>query len=296
MTELTYALVTPVRDEERNLRRLAEAVMSQEAAPNSWVIVDNGSKDGTIELARELQRRYTWVRVLSSLPTKVAEPGAPVVRAFHAGVQELKAPIDIVVKLDADVSFEPDFFKRLLSEFSFNHRLGIASGECLEESDGQWVIRPVTSGHARGATRAYRWQCLRDVLPLPECVGWDTVDEVKANVLGWTTGTIPGVSFYHHRPVGARDGAPWSRWVRQGTGAHYLGYRFSYLLARTIHRSFRNPAAMGMLFGYLVASARRSRRHPDRAVRDHLRRRQGLSRLPLRAREALGRRRGSLGT
>jgi glycosyltransferase involved in cell wall biosynthesis len=295
MTDLTYALVTPVRDEERNLRRLAEAVASQDVAPNSWVIVDNGSKDGSVEFARELQRRHRWVRVLSSPPTDVAEPGGPVVRAFHVGVQELKGPIDIVVKLDADVSFEPDYFKRLLSEFSSDRRLGIASGECLEQKAGRWHIRPVTAGHARGATRAYRWQCLQDVLPLPERVGWDTVDEVKANVLGWTTGTIPGVRFYHHRAVGARDGAPWSRWVRQGTGAHYVGYRFPYLLARTMHRSLRNPAAIGMLVGYAVAVVKRSERHEDRAVLEHLRRRQSMHRLPLRAREALGRVRGSIG-
>jgi poly-beta-1,6-N-acetyl-D-glucosamine synthase len=295
MTELTYALVTPVRDDEPNLRRLAEAVTSQQAAPKSWVIVDNGSKDGTIELARELQRRHVWVRVLSSPPTEVAEPGGPVVRAFHTGVQGLKEPTDVVVKLDADVSFEADYFQRLLSEFSSDRRLGIASGECLEQNAGRWQVRPVTAGHARGATRAYRWDCLQAVLPLPERLGWDTVDEVKANVLGWTTGTIPGVRFYHHRPVGARDGAPWSRWVRQGSGAHYVGYRFPYLLARTIHRSLRNPAALGMLVGYFGAVARRSERHEDRAVLEHLRKRQSMHQLPRRAREALGRVRGSVG-
>jgi biofilm PGA synthesis N-glycosyltransferase PgaC len=295
MTELTYALVTPVRDEELNLRRLAAAVTSQETAPNTWVIVDNGSRDGTIELARELQRRHPWVRVFSSPPTEVAEPGGPVVRAFHAGLKELKEPVDVVVKLDADVSFEPDYFRRLLNEFSSNSRLGIASGECLEQKAGRWRIRPVTEGHARGATRAYRWQCLQEVLPLPERFGWDTVDEVKANVLGWTTGTIPGVRFHHHRPVGARDGAPWSRSVRQGSGAHYMGYRFPYLLARTIHRSLRNPAALGMLVGYFGAVARRSERYEDRAVLEHLRQRQSMHRLPLRAREALGRVRGSIG-
>src|SRR5207244_1712761 len=133
------------------------------------------------------------------------------------------------------------------------------------------------------------------LLPLPQRFGWDTVDEVKANVLGWKTGTIAGVCFYHHRPVGARDGAAWSRSVRQGSGAHYLGYRFSYLLARTLHRAVSNPAALGMFVGYAAAAAGRSETHPDRAVVEHLRQRQRMHRLPLRVREALGRRRGSLG-
>jgi glycosyltransferase involved in cell wall biosynthesis len=292
---LTYALVTPVRDEESNLRRLAESIAGQTLSPEHWFIVDNGSSDATLEFARELARRYEWVKALSSPGTLAAEPGAPIVRAFHAGVAQLGEPTDIVVKLDADVSFDSDYFERLLDAFVRDPRLGIASGECLEQDDGAWKVRPVTAGHARGATRAYRWTCLQSVLPLPERLGWDTVDEVEANVLGWTTGTIPGIRFYHHRPVGARDGAPWSRWVRQGTGAHYLGYRFSYLVARTAHRSLRNPAAVGMLVGYLSSAAKRSPRSENLAVREHLRKRQSLGQLPLRAREALGRVRGSLG-
>jgi hypothetical protein len=293
---LTYALVTPVRDEHENLQRLAASIADQTVPPAEWIIVDNGSRDGTLDLVRTLEESTGYVRGLATEPTAAAEPGAPIVRAFHAGVAALREPYDVVVKLDGDVSFDPNYFECLLAAFAQDERLGIASGECLEEAGGVWIVRPVTSGHARGATRAYRRECLDAVLPLPERLGWDTVDEVKANVLGYTTGTLPGVCFYHHRPVGARDGAPWSRWVRQGSGAHYLGYTFPYLLARTLHRAVRNPAALGMLFGYAGAAARRAERHADRSVIEHLRRRQSLAQLPLRVREALGRRRGSLGS
>jgi poly-beta-1,6-N-acetyl-D-glucosamine synthase len=293
---VTYALVTPVRDERQNLARLAECVVAQTVAPAEWVIVDNGSSDGTLELARELEQTHGFVRSLSTKPTVAPEPGAPIVRAFHAGVDALAQPAGVVVKLDGDVSFDDDYFERILAAFREDTTLGIASGECLEAEGGTWRVKPVTQGHARGATRAYRWECLQSVLPLPERLGWDTVDEVKANVLGWTTGTIPDVRFYHHRPVGARDGAPWSRWVRQGRGAHYLGYRFPYLVARTLHRTLRNPAAIGMLVGYAAAAAGRNERHADADVLNHLRTRQSVHQLPLRVREALGRRRGSLGS
>lgn len=293
---MAYALVTPVRDELENLERLAVAVAAQTIPPAEWIIVDNGSRDRTLELIRTLEESTEYVRGLLTEPTAVAEPGAPIVRAFHAGVDALRESYDVVVKLDGDVSFEPDYFERLLAAFAEDERLGIASGECLEETAGTWTVKPVTGGHARGATRAYRRNCLEAVMPLPERLGWDTVDEVKANLLGWTTGTLPGVCFYHHRPVGARDGAPWSRWVRQGSGAYYLGYRVPYLVARTLHRAVRNPAALGMLAGYAAAAARGAERHSDASVIEHLRRRQSLRQFPLRVREALGRRRGSLGT
>jgi len=290
----TYALITPVRDEADNLRRLAASITAQTVSPERWLVVDNGSGDETGAVARTLANEHEWVRVLSAPASLRAEPGAPVVRAFAAGLEQAPATADVVVKLDADISIEPTYFEELLRAFSDDQSLGIASGECLEDDGSGWVVKPVTHGHARGATRAYRRECLQAVLPLSERVGWDTVDEVRANLAGWRTGTVAGLYFRHHRRVGARDGAPWARWVRQGAAGHYLGYRLSYLLLRTIHRALRQPAAVGMLVGYAAAALRREERC-DPSVRAHLRRRQHVRQLQLRAREAFGRKRGSVG-
>ena len=43
MTSLTYAIVTPARNERDNLRRLADSVCGQTHLPAEWVIVDDGS-------------------------------------------------------------------------------------------------------------------------------------------------------------------------------------------------------------------------------------------------------------
>ena len=62
--------------------------------------------------------------------------------------------------------------------------------------------------------------------------------------------------------------------------AHYMGYRFTYLLARTSYRMAREPAAAGMVWGYLAAVGSRRPRYADEAVRRHLRRQQGVGALP----------------
>ena len=67
---------------------------------------------------------------------------------------------EIIVKLDADVSFESDYFEQLLAAFESEPRLGIASGVCYELERGVWTARHVTGDHVRGATRAYRKACL----------------------------------------------------------------------------------------------------------------------------------------
>jgi glycosyltransferase involved in cell wall biosynthesis len=283
-----YVLITPTRDEATNLRRVADSLSRQTLAPERWIIVDNGSSDDTISIARNLEERFDWVEVVLSPGTDVAEPGLPIVRAFHRGLECVDSIPDVVVKLDADVSMEPDYFERLIGAFVADRALGIASGVCYEHDGTEWRPTHVTEAHVRGATRAYRWECLQQVLPLEERVGWDGIDELKANVAGWRTAVIPNLAFLHHRRLGTRDGMPWARWARQGRAAHYMGYRFSYLVLRSLHHARRNPAALAMLATYLSAAARRAPRHDDARVRRHLRERQRLRNLRARRREALG--------
>ena len=112
----------------------------------------------------------------------------------------------IVVKLDADVSFEPDHFARLTggvrdgphARNREQHLLGARRGDVEPEATAR--------SHVRGAVRAYRWACLQDVTPLERRFGWDTIDELKAQLHGWSTRTVAELAFFHHRATGARDG------------------------------------------------------------------------------------------
>ncbi|HZT91496.1 MAG TPA: glycosyltransferase family A protein [Gaiellaceae bacterium] len=286
---LRYAVISPVREESANLQRLASCLAEQTMLPARWVIVDNGSSDDTPEVAAALARQYEWAESTTAAAAPTAGPGAPVVRAFHTGLALLPEEHDIIVKQDADTSMASDYFERVLTAFAADDRLGIAGGSCYEERDGRWVEINVTGDHVRGASRFYRRECLDDVLPLEERLGWDGIDELKAAVRGWRTRIVRDAPFYHHRRVGQRDGASTARWRRQGVGAHYMGYRFTYLLLRTAHHALKNPAAVAMVSGYVGAALRRESRLADQDVRHYLREQQRLRRLPARWREAAGR-------
>jgi glycosyltransferase involved in cell wall biosynthesis len=292
---MSHVLITPARDEADNLRRLERSLLEQTLPASLWIIVDDGSTDGTWELSRELAQRHVWVRALKS-PGHVLREGALKdgrrtgrdVIAFHAGIRALDREYDYVFKLDADVSFEADYFARQFAKFDEDASLGIASGTCYEQADGEWRPYHVARGHVRGATRCYRWACLQDVLPLEERIGWDAVDEIKAQLRGWRTQSFRDLCFYHHRVLGARDGARLA-WTLQGELAHYLGYRFLYLLCRALFRARREPEALAMIAAYKAAAARGDPRCADADVVQHLREQQSLRRLPLRLRQVLGR-------
>ena len=279
-----------MRDEVENLPRLARCLAQQTITPAAWIIVDNGSRDGSLELARDLSERYSWVKCLSIPGENRLARGKASVRAFNAGLEQLQPWPDVVVQVDADVSFAPDYFETLLSAFAADPSLGIASGSAFEQRRGTWRQVHVTGDSVWGATRAYRRECLAQVLPLEERIGWDGIDEMKAKAHGWHSRTLTTLRFDHHRPEGSRDsGNRTAPWIARGRAAHYMGYRPSYLWARTVYRGARDPRAIAMLWGFGIDTVKRADRYPNPTVRAYLRQQQRVRALPLRIREAFGR-------
>ena len=288
---LTYAVITPARDEARNLEQLAATLASQTRRPTRWVVVDDGSTDETQTVLAALAREHDWIRPTACPGSRGRTRAEPIVRSIHHGLTALDERPDVVVKLDADISFDADHFERLLDAFEQADRLGIASGALFErDGDGRWRERHGTGPAVWGACRAYRWRCLEDILPLDERMGWDTIDLLKARLRGWETRVVDDLACFHHRSEGISEGGSWGRWAAQGRAAHYMGYRLSYLLLRTAFRVVREPASVAIVVGFVAAAVGRGGRCDDdvrKAVRDQQRARE----VPARVREALQRRR-----
>jgi len=284
---LSYGIITPARNEAENLPRLADAVLAQTQRPVFWTIVDNGSDDATVELARSLARAHDWIQVMQ-IPKLPSGRGAPIVRSFHAGLATRPRDVDVIVGVDADVDFPADYLELLVAEFAADRKLGIASGSGWEEIRGEWRQRHLTGSTVWGATRAYRRRCLEQLLPLEERLGWDGIDEFKANALGWQTRIVPGLGFRHYRPEGSRDGG-WQARVAQGDFCWYVGYRPSYVLLRAAFNALRHPSACGLLWGYARGALTRAPRLGDERAVAYVRSSQRLRHLVPRVRQALGR-------
>ena len=283
----TYAVVTPVRNETVNLERLHGCLARQTIRPARWVVVDTGSTNETLDLTQSLARSSPWVESVR-LDAGRLDRGRPIEEAFEAGLASVPADADVIVKLDADVSFADDYFERLLAAFDADQRLGIASGSAYELEAGEWRQRFSTGDAVWGAARAYRRSCLEQILPLERQMGWDGIDEVRAHLRGWRTLTLLELPFRHHRREGERDGARWRAWSARGRASHYMGYRSWYLVLRALHHARREPSAVAMIWGYAAAVASRRAVCADPAVREHLRSEQRIGNLRARRRQALG--------
>ena len=203
-------------------------------------------------------------------------------QAFRDGIRSLAEIPEIVVKVDADTSFEPDYFERLLAQFAAEPDLGIAGGACYELEHGRWVRQKGDATHPRGASRAYRRECLDIVMTIDPRMGWDGLDEVKAALRGYRSATLIELGFRHHRLVGQREKGRLHNGAAQGRAAWYMGYRPSYVLLRTLYRMREDRGAAGMVLGYAMAMATRAPRCAEADVRRYVQQRQRLSALARR--------------
>jgi Oligosaccharide biosynthesis protein Alg14 like len=201
--------------------------------------------------------------------------GATPALALETAVERLR-DFPVLMKIDADVSFDGGTLERLAACFARDDRLGVASG--VREEVRPWRWRHVPTGFfVEAQCRAYRTACLRDSVPLAKRLGWDTEDTTRAVLRGWRTAVAPDISFTHHRPIGTRDGRLVAQYG-EGAAAYYLGYRCWYLVARVVRAAARDPWSVAQVVGWF-GSALRSSTQVERPVREIIRKQQRVRKV-----------------
>lgn len=273
----SYVVITPARNEGRGIEETIVRMASQSVLPSQWVIVNDGSQDETAEIIEEYSRKYCWITVVHRPDRGFRSPGGGVVEAFMDGYRRL-APRDweYIVKFDADLSTDPDYFERCLARFRVEPKLGVGGGTVYHLAGEEIVTEPNPVFHVRGATKIYRracWNALGGLLAAP---GWDTLDEVKANMLGWQTRTFADVRVLQRRPTGSNDGV-WRDSVKNGRADYICGYHPFFMFAKCLKRLFQKPYAidsLGHIYGFVAAYWQGISQVNDPALICYLRRQQ----------------------
>lgn len=269
-----YVIVTAARDEEEHIEATINSVTRQTIQPVKWVIVDDGSTDNTGSIIDQCARQFPWIRVVHRANRGFRKSGGGVVDAFYEGYNALRhSDWEFVVKLDADLSFSADYFEKCFERFNQEPRLGIGGGDIYHDLGGRLKLEANPRFHVRGATKIYTkacWEAIGGLWPGP---GWDTIDEVKANMLGWRTYAFGDLPVLHHRPTGNADGRLRDR-VKHGLACYASGYHPLFVAASCLSRLAKKPYVVGSIaicYGFLKACVTRLPRVKDAQLINYVR-------------------------
>jgi poly-beta-1,6-N-acetyl-D-glucosamine synthase len=285
---MRLTVIVSFLDEARFLPRLLASIERQTRVPDRLVLVDDGSSDGSAELAAAFANRHDHAVALRR-PPRAPEAdrlgGAAELRSFEWAVAQLDEPWDVLAKLDADLELNARHFECMLDAMRADPRLGVAGATLSDVADDGTMARfPVPRWHVRGATKFYRRECYEQIEPIPAHLGWDTIDEIKARRAGWRTESfdLPGGDTLHLRPTGQHDGRmrAYRRWgeCAWGYGAHP-----GFVLLGAVKRLPRRPYVVGgalYAIGYAGAALRRLPR-VEREIRAFVRREEARQVLAL---------------
>jgi len=261
-----YVVVTPVRDEQEFLPLTIASMASQSILPVEWIIVNDGSKDGTREVIAAAARQYPWIRGIDREDRGFRKWGAGIIEAFYDGFHALSCKDwEFMCKLDGDLSFAPDYFASAFLKFDENPRLGIGGGMLYHEEAGVRTLETHPIFHVRGGTKIYKRNCWDAMGGLWVGPGSDTLDDVKANMLGWTSATFTDILVNHHRWTGASFGK-WGGIIKNGKTDYVSGYHPLFLFAKCAKRMFQRPYVLGSLalaYGFFAAQWQNMQRVDD---------------------------------
>jgi biofilm PGA synthesis N-glycosyltransferase PgaC len=261
---MKYLLITAARNEELYIENCIRSVLLQTVKPVRWVIVSDGSTDRTDEIVKGYAESHSWIVPLR-MPGHKDRQFASQVHCFNAGYQEVKhIPFDIIGNLDADVSFEADFFAYLLAKFSSDAGLGVAGTSFIERGSVAYNYAFTNIEHVSGMCQLFRRKCFEAVdgfTPI-EIGGHDFIAVTKARMLGWRTRTFTDKNLIHHRPAGGAESRVFRMLIQRGRKDYLMGNHVVFEFARATYQIGKRPYIGGfvVLLGYLHAFARRLRK------------------------------------
>jgi len=268
----TYLMVTVAYNEERQIERTIRCVIQQIVPPTQWLIISDGSTDGTDAILMKYAAKYPWINYARL--EKTTDPHQKLGKASYAYARSMalarrkfaEIPHEFVANLDADITFGPDYFEKVMEKALADESLGIAGGGGYSVLENGKIIPGgfIQPDFVGGPLQFFRKKCLDDIDGYFPYGHADVVAVFMARMKGWKVRCFPEIKAYHHgQPENTvRVKVPIN--FRLGQMDYIMGGYPPFILGRSVIRMFQKPyilAGLAMLAGYLWASVRRPKRH-----------------------------------
>jgi glycosyltransferase involved in cell wall biosynthesis len=276
---MNYIIITPAKNEEKFIEKTIQSVISQTVLPFRWVIVDDGSVDRTPEIVKKYISDYPFIRLVQRERSIERHFGNKVF-AIRRGFEEVKdIDYEYYCNLDADVSFESNYFEMLLKKFDENKKLGICGGRAYYYKNGKLIKQIYNPESIPGFTQFFRKKCYEDTggyYPF-KYGNEDGYVEIKARMKGWETRTFEDINIIHLRPTGTEWGSNIKLRFISGKIEYFYGFLFYYHFLRIIANSIKQPFIIGSicsLAGYISSAILSEKRIDDKDFISFLRKEQ----------------------
>jgi poly-beta-1,6-N-acetyl-D-glucosamine synthase len=203
---------------------------------------------------------------LIRMPHRSARDFAGKVHAFNAGYARVKnLQYDAIGSVDADISFEPDYFSFLLNKLGQDPRLGLVGTPFENSSHETYDYRFTSIEHVSGACQLFRRECFEQIggyVPV-KAGGIDQLAVLAARMKGWKTRTFIEKVCQHHREMGTAVRGELGARFRQGVKDYAFGGHPVWELFRFAYQITRRPILLGgfaLGSGYLWAAVQRMER------------------------------------
>jgi poly-beta-1,6-N-acetyl-D-glucosamine synthase len=273
-----YVIITPARNEAQFIELTLQSMVAQTLRPLKWVIVSDGSTDGTDDIVRKYTTDNPWIE-LFRMPERTERHFAGKVYAFNAGYAKVKdLNPDVIGNLDADVSFGIEHFRHIVSKFTDQPELGVA-GAPFHEGTFQYDYRFTNIENVWGGCQLFRRECFEDIggyTPLKGgCV--DHIAVVSARMKGWKTRTFTETVSIHHRTLGTAQSSGLGAKFKYGAKDYSVGNHPVWELSRAAYQMKQRPFVVGgiaLALGYFWPMIRRVPRQVSRDLVEFTRREQ----------------------
>lgn len=271
-----YVLITPVKDEEKLLRNVAESVINQTVKPALWLIIDDGSIDSSPKIIHSLVSRYSWIKTIR-LPPHPRDIIFHVSYVYRSGFDFLlkyckrkNIDYDFIASMDADTVLEKEYFEKIMHEFETNEKLGIASGGLYHEINGKLELSGQAENFPSGTGRVWSKECFFDTSGFSLEPSADSISNVKAILRGWHIQRFNEIQMVEKRLTSSAQGL-WKGYKYNGYMAYYLNKNPILILLNVFNYTLKRPHYTGIAFllGYIKPVIKNEERISDKEIREY---------------------------
>lgn len=241
-----YVIVTPARNEAQYIELTIKSVIAQTVRPLKWVIISDGSTDGMDEIVNRYTTDHPWIELVR-MPERSERHFAGKVHAFNTGYARMSGlQYDVIVNLDADVSFDEGYFSFLLQKLAEAPALGLAGGRLVDVTSSKHY-KVADPEYVSGPCQVFRRQCFEAIggyRPL-KSGGVDVVAVLSARATGWQTRTFTDKPYYHHRPMNGAQMKGFRERLHRGRMDYLLGSHPIWEIVRGVYQMGNRPYVIG---------------------------------------------------